>query len=730
MAKSLKLGGWVLNSPQGVQIEAEGSQSRLEEFLVRLQQEKPRLAFIQSLEWSYLDPVGLGEFEIKKSKKGGEKLAFVLPDIATCDLCLEETTNSKDRRYLYPFTNCTLCGPRFSIIEKLPYDRPNTSMKAFRMCPACAKEYRNPEDRRFHAQPIACPVCGPRLQLLDAKGEPMAGEEEALLMACAVVRGGGILGLKGIGGFLLLADARNDETLRKLRQRKLREEKPLALMYPDLKSVEKDCFIDPLETRLLTSPEKPIALLRKRPSASTSNLVAPANPYLGVMLPYSPLHHLVLRELGFPVVATSGNLTDEPMAIETDEAVAKLGPIADAFLTHDRPIVRRMDDSITRIIEGREIVLRRARGYAPLPIEVKKNLPNVLALGGHLKNTIAMSKGKQVFVSQHIGDLETKEAVEAFEQAVKDFQRLYEFKPEIVATDLHPAYASTQFGESLGFEVHKVQHHLAHVYSVMADNGLEGSPLGVSWDGTGYGEDNTVWGGEFIVPDGGRGEWLAGFEPFPLIGGEKAIKEPRRTALGMLHACFGKEAFEMQDLPPLKSFSAKELEWMKKAVEHDVQSPKCRSVGRLFDGVSSILGIRQRISYEGQAAMALEFTANGVSDRIYPFDIRPGGRPKYLINWGRMLNAIIHDAKSGVGNDVISSRFHATLAEMAAKIAEASGEKRVVLSGGCFQNALLVRNFRERLGRRGFEVYTHQRIPPNDGGISLGQVIATGEARR
>lgn len=730
LAKKSGLGGWVLNSPQGVQIEVEGKQPDLEEFLIRLQKDKPRLAFIQSLEWSYLAPANLGKFEIRKSKAGGEKLTFVLPDIATCDSCLEETMDAKDRRYLYPFTNCTLCGPRFSIIEKLPYDRPNTSMKAFRMCPACAKEYKVPEDRRFHAQPIACHVCGPRLQLLDGKGAPMAGEEEALLMACAVVRGGRILGLKGIGGFLLLADARNEEALTRLRQRKLREEKPLALMYLDLKSVEKDCFVDALEARLLTSPEKPIVLLRKRPGASISGIVAPANPYLGVMLPYAPLHHLLSRELGFPVIATSGNLTDEPMAIETEEAVSKLGSIADAFLTHDRPIVRRMDDSIARIVEGREVLLRRARGYAPLPIEVYKKLPKVLALGGHLKNTIAMSKGKQVFVSQHIGDLETKEAVEAFQQAVNDFQKLYEFKPEVVATDLHPAYASTQFGESIGIEVHKVQHHLAHVYSVMADNGLDGSPLGISWDGTGYGEDNTVWGGEFIIPDGGRGEWLAGFEPFPLIGGEKAIKEPRRTALGMLYACFGKEAFEMRDLPTLKAFTDDELDWMKAAVEHDVQSPKCRSVGRLFDGVSSILDIRQKITYEGQAAMALEFAANGMAERIYPFDIKHGGRPKYLINWGRTLSAIIQDAKSDVGNDIISSRFHATLAEMAAKIAEASGERRVVLSGGCFQNALLVRNLQTNLGKRGFEVYTHQRIPPNDGGISLGQVIATAEARR
>ena len=730
LAKSLKLGGWVLNSPQGVQIEAEGPQVQLEEFLVRLQRDKPGPAFIQSLEWSYLDAVGLKEFKIKQSKAGGKRLAFVLPDIATCDMCIQETLNPRDRRYLYPFTNCTLCGPRVSIIEKLPYDRPNTSMKSFEMCPLCKKEYKDPKDRRFHAQPIACNVCGPKLRLIDSKGAPLAGEDEALLLACAVVRSGGILGLKGIGGFLLLADASSDAALKRLRSRKLREEKPLALMYPNMPAVVKDCHVDSLESRLLTSPEKPIVLLRKKAECSASELVAPENPYLGVMLPYSPLHHLVTRELGFPVVATSGNLTDEPMAVETDEAVEKLGKIADAFLTHDRPIVTRMDDSIARVIDGREVVLRRARGYAPLPIEVAWKLPKVLALGGHLKNTVAMSIDKLVFVSQHIGDLETKEAVDAFQRTVRDFQELYEFKPEVVAVDMHPAYASTRHGESLGLELHKVQHHLAHVYSVMTDNGLDGSPLGISWDGTGYGEDGTVWGGEFIVPRDGKVEWLAGFEPFPLIGGEKAIKEPRRIALGMLHACFGDEAFEMKSLPTLEAFTEEELEWMKASLKHDLQNPRCRSVGRLFDGVASILGIRQRTSYEGQAAMALEFTADGKTDRIYPFDIRPGGRPKYLINWGKMFAAIMEDAKTGVGNEVISSKFHATLADMAGKIAEAVGEKRVVLSGGCFQNTLLVRDFRSLLGGKGFEVYTHQRIPPNDGGISLGQVIATAEAMR
>lgn len=361
LAKKLRLTGWVLNSPQGVQIEAEGPQSGLEDFLVRLQKEKPRHAFIQSLEWSYLDPVGFKGFEIRESKTGGEKVAFILPDISTCDLCLEEMSNTRDRRHNYPFINCTLCGPRFSIIEKLPYDRPNTSMKSFKMCPKCAKEYGDPEDRRFHAQPTACPVCGPMIQLLDDGGAMVASDAVALDEACEVVSEGKVLGLKGIGGFLLIADARNDAVLRRLRERKLREEKPLALMYPDEESVGTDCELDVLETRLLTSPEKPIVLLRKKAKCSISEFVAPGNPYLGVMLPYAPLHHLLMSRLGYPVVATSGNLTDEPMAIETDEALEKLGGIADAFLTHDRPIVRRMDDSISRVLDGREVLYSGGR---------------------------------------------------------------------------------------------------------------------------------------------------------------------------------------------------------------------------------------------------------------------------------------------------------------------------------------------------------------------------------
>ncbi len=728
LAKRLHLKGWVLNTPEGVQIDVEGERDALEDFLVSVQNEKPRHAFIQSLEWTYLDTIGFKDFQIKDSKAGGKKLTIILPDISTCELCLEEMWNPSDRRHRYPFINCTLCGPRFSIIENLPYDRPNTSMKKFRMCSSCEQEYTFPEDRRFHAQPTACPTCGPWIELIDSKGKLVAKEDVALTVAYQAIKDGLILGLKGLGGFLLIVDASNNSAVERLRRRKMREEKPLALMYSDIASVKKDCIVNRLEERLLTSPERPIVLLKKSAKCTVSEQVAPANPYLGVMLPYTPLHQLLMDGLNFPLIATSGNLTDEPMAIETDEAISKLSTIADMFLTHNRPIVRRMDDSIARIIDGREVVIRRARGYAPLPIEVGHKLPQILALGGHLKNTIAISIDNQIYLSQHIGDLETKEAIEAFQSTARDFQRLYDFEPEVVAVDMHPGYASTRFGEGLNFKLHRVQHHLAHVYSVMADNGLEGSPLGISWDGTGHGEDRTVWGGEFIMPNEGQGEWMAGFEPFPLIGGEKAIKEPRRTALGLLYSCYGKDAFDMTDLPTLKAFSPEELEWMKAAVEQRAQSPMCRSVGRLFDGVCSILGIRQKMTYEGQAAMALEFAAKKKSGKIYPFDIKSNSNPKLLIDWRRMLHSIIEDTRAGIANETISSRFHATLSTIALRISESIGEKRIVLSGGCFQNAILVHLCRQMLSKEDFEVYTHQRIPPNDGGISLGQVIATSEA--
>ncbi|HXP60044.1 MAG TPA: carbamoyltransferase HypF, partial [Dongiaceae bacterium] len=477
LAAELQLAGWVNNGPQGVSIEVEGARPQLESFLLRIAAENPPRSFIQSLEASWLDPLGFTGFEIRASEVHGDKTALVLPDVATCSECLREIFDPANRRFRYPFTNCTHCGPRFSIIESLPYDRANTVMKSFVMCPQCQAEYDDPGDRRFHAQPNACPVCGPRLQLLAPKGEAVCSGHQALLETARLLRAGSIVAVKGLGGFHLMVDARREEAVRRLRERKHREEKPLATLFPSLESVQALCEVSPLEQRLLSSPEAPIVLLKKLAScdAHVTPSVAPGNPNLGVMLPSNPLQHLLLAELNFPVVATSGNLTDEPICTSEEEALERLQGIADAFLAHNRPIVRHVDDSIVRVMLDRELVLRRARGFAPLPVLVRGAAPGaqkVLGVGAHLKNAVALGVGDQVFISQHIGDLETEQAHAAFRRVIADFEKLYETKPEIIAADLHPDYLSTQFAQKSGIKHVGVQHHLAHVLSCMAENEL------------------------------------------------------------------------------------------------------------------------------------------------------------------------------------------------------------------------------------------------------------------
>ena len=538
LASDMKLPGWVLNSPEGVFIEVEGTKDDLDSFLLRLQEEKPPPSFIQSLEFSFLDPVHFNSFEIRSSQLSGAATALVMPDIATCAECLLEVLDPVNRRYRYPFTNCTHCGPRFTIIESLPYDRPNTSMKKFEMCPDCRSEYENPNDRRFHAQPNACPVCGPLLEAWDGSGKILSRRNDALLEAAEAIRQGKIIAIKGLGGFHLVADACNGDAVDTLRKRKHREEKPFALMYPSIDRIKEDCVVSPLELRLLCSPESPIVLLERVQDQSPQTIspaVAPNNPYLGVMLPYTPLHHLLMREVGSPIIATSGNLSDEPICIDEREALVRLSGIADLFLVHNRPIVRHVDDSIVRVILGRELVLRRARGYAPLPLRCKNLVSDILAVGGHLKNTIAMSVGDNVFVSQHIGDLENSEASEAFQSVIRSFRRLYKIDPVRIVSDLHPDYLSTKFACDCGLPRISIQHHYAHVAACMAENELDGRVLGISWDGTGYGPDGTIWGGEFLLTDERSFTRIASFRKFRLPGGAAAIKEPRRTALGALY---------------------------------------------------------------------------------------------------------------------------------------------------------------------------------------------------
>ena len=751
LATELKLAGWVLNSPQGVFLEVEGPRAELERFLLRLEAEKPPRSFIQSLEASWLDAVGHVGFAIRPSETGGEKVALVLPDIATCPDCLRDIFDPQNRRHRYPFTNCTNCGPRFSIIEALPYDRASTSMKQFAMCPQCQAEYNDPRDRRFHAQPNACPVCGPRLELWDGTGQPLAVHHAALLTAATALRQGRIVAVKGLGGFHLMVAAHNDAAVRRLRERKRREEKPLALMAPSLDWVNQTCAVNEFEERLLRSPEAPIVLLRCPASGMghpasgiqpPAPSIAPGNPHLGVMLPYTPLHHLLLVELGFAVVATSGNLSDEPICIDEHDALQRLSGIADLFLVHDRPIVRHVDDSIVRVMLGRELVMRRARGYAPLPIRLggatflspqpedcgDKNVaaPIILAVGAHLKNTVALAVGPQVFISQHIGDLETEQSFAAFHRVIDDLQRLYEAKPTVVAADLHPDYLSTKFARATGLPVIGVQHHYAHILSCMAENELTPPVFGVSWDGTGLGLDETIWGGEFLTINESGFQRFAHLRTFRLPGGEQAVKEPRRVALGLLHEMFGDAVFDRTDLAPVRAFRSAELALLRQSLPKRLNAPVTSSMGRLFDAVAGVIGSRQSLRFEGQAAMELEFALDGVdTDEAYPLVVNTPGRPAALVlDWAPMILAMLDDLQRGADVPRISAKFHNALAEAIVTLAERAGESKVVLSGGCFQNKYLTERAVRRLQASGFTPYWHQRVPPNDGGIALGQAVA------
>ena len=737
LAAELKLAGWVNNSPQGVFIEAEGARAALEKFLTRLEAEKPPRSSIQSLESSWLDAIGYKQFEIRASETGGGKTALVLPDIATCPDCLCEITDLKNRRFRYPFTNCTHCGPRFSIIEALPYDRANTIMRQFAMCPACRMEYNNPHDRRFHAQPNACPICGPQLEMWDATGIILCTKDAALKAAAKAIRAGQIAAVKGVGGFHLLADAREENVVRRLRERKHREEKPFALMFTTLASVKAACEVSPAEERLLRSPEAPIVLLRKIAGGQSLvvNDVAPGNPNLGVMLPSNPLQHLLMAELGFPVIATSGNLSDEPICTDEREALERLRGIADVFLVHNRLIVRHLDDSIVRVMLGREMVLRRARGYSPLPIRLESKVQGskskvVLAVGAHFKNSVALAVDDNVFISQHIGDLETEPANAAFRRIAADLPQLYGATPEIIAADLHPDYLSTKFAnEYKAKQQIGVQHHIAHVLSCIAENEVPLPALGVAWDGTGYGTDGTIWGGEFFLVTESKVERVAHLRPFRLPGGDKAVKEPRRVALGLLYELYGESAFEMEHLAPLRAIPTVEMITLRGMLQRRFHSPLTTSMGRLFDAVASLTNLRQRIAFEGQAAMELEFAADGIkTEKHYPLPLVTRSSP-FILDWATLALSVLADAAGGANMADISAKFHNALAESVVAVAKEIGENRVVLSGGCFQNRYLTEQTVVRLRAENFSPYWQQRVPPNDGGIALGQVVAARRAQ-
>lgn len=726
LATELGLTGEVVNSAQGLLIEIEGAPELLSDFVNRLKTEKPARAIIQDCESSRIETRGDRTFEIRESTDHGGKTALILPDIAPCDDCLREMLDPEDRRFRYPFTNCTNCGPRFSIVEALPYDRANTSMRKFAMCADCLREYRDPTDRRFHAEPTACPVCGPHLQFWNSLGKGLAQAEAALRQAADEIRAGKIVALKGVGGFQLLVDARASNAVLRLRQRKHREEKPFAVMFPSLEQIREQCEVSDLEEQLLVSPEAPIVILRKSAISHQPSAIAPRNPNLGVMLPSSPLHHLLLRELNFPIVATSGNLSDEPICIDETEAVERLRDIADGFLVHDRPIVRHVDDSILRVLHGRELMLRRARGYAPLPITLGRELPTILAVGAHLKNTVALSVGRNVFVSQHLGDLATRQAHDAFARSVADLPRLYEAQPELIAHDLHPEYLSTKHALQQPTRAVGVQHHWAHIASCMAENEIEPTLLGVAWDGTGYGVDGTIWGGEFFLVEKDSCQRVAHFRTFRLPGGDAAVKEPRRSSLGLLHEIFGKDLWERREW--LAHFTPAELKALRTMLTRQVNSPLTSSVGRLFDGVAALAGLRSHASFEGQAAMELEFAVDPTTTKSYPFTLRAGS--PVVIDWEPALRALLEDRSQGMPIGRIAARFHNMLAEVVVALARHFGKTKVVLSGGCFQNRYLTEQVIDQLTMAGFQPFWQQRVPPNDGGIALGQIwLATSPLR-
>jgi hydrogenase maturation protein HypF len=729
LSSSLSLTGWVKNTLDGVIVETEGTPENLEEFLARIEEEKPIACVIVSIEPIMLDPVGYTEFKILPSDlDGGAPTASLMPDLGTCPECLAEIFDPSSRRYRYPFTNCTDCGPRYSIIEKIPYDRANTTMRRFKMCPECQQEYDDPNNRRFHAQPNACPVCGPRLSLWSSDGDSIATGDDALKLAADAVLHGKILAIKGIGGFQLLVDAQNDDAVRRLRERKGRDDKPLALMFPNDDQVKSICLVDRMEARLLKSPQAPITLLRRRitphPDAPIiAPSIAPLNPDLGVMLPYSPLHHLLMAEIGRPIVATSGNISNEPICIDEHEASERLHDVADLFLVHDRPIARHVDDSVARVTLGREMILRRARGYAPLPLSLRYDMLPTLAMGAQQKSTIAIAVGSQAVVSQHVGDLETDSAIAAYERVILDLENMYEVEPVCVAADLHPDYVSTKSAQQLHTQVLSVQHHYAHVLSCMTENQLDGIVLGVAWDGNGYGPDGTIWGGEFLVVDDRGFERYSSLAPFRLPGGDEAVLQPRRSALGVLYEIYGGSLAE-RDIASVKQFSPGDLNLLIAMMRSGASSPLTTSMGRLFDAVASILDVRQTSGFDGQAASDLEYLARSSRSLArYPVTLREAyGR--MTLDWKPMVESIARDVADGARARTVAKTFHNSLAYATVLVASAAGIEQVALSGGCFQNELLTELCVNRLREAGFKPYWHQRVPPNDGGISLGQLAA------
>ena len=771
------LAGFVLNDSGGVTIEVEGTAESLNGFQQTLQENAPPLARIDTLIAEPIVPHYDSTFSIVESQGGAERQALISPDTATCDDCLHELFDAANRRHRYPFINCTNCGPRFTIIQDVPYDRDKTTMRVFPMCRECQSEYENPLDRRFHAQPNACPVCGPRVHLLDRAGnihissqinthveerkreadQSAAGEinrplrvdgvetmtdGDPITEAAEMLAAGAILAIKGLGGYHLACDALNDEAVRRLRHRKHREAKPFALMVPDIETVRKLCKVSDDEASLLESHRRPIVLLSQLPDCPVAPDVAPGYDTLGILLPYTPLHHVLLQtfsehmEAGRPValVMTSGNLSDEPIAYKDGDAVERLASIAEGTLAHNREIHIRCDDSVTRIAAGDVQIFRRSRGYTPEPIMMSFDLPTqMLACGAHLKNTFCLGKGRQAFISHHIGDLENLETLTSFREGIELFQRIFDIYPELVAYDLHPEYLATKHALDTNIPMKiGVQHHHAHIASVMAEHGLEGPVIGIAADGTGYGTDGAVWGCEIMKADLAGFERLAHLDYVPLPGGEQAVHQPWRMAAVNLARAYGDE-FKDIDIPFVQQLDFSKWHVLAQMIEKQINCPSTSSLGRLFDAIAAMIGLRNEVLYEGQAAIELEILARSQrgrtdkeSSETYPFAMRPRDQMPAILDVRQIFRAIVLDIQRGVSFSLIAYRFHRTIAELLATACisarEQTGLSVVALSGGVFQNRLLLELLIQRLEKLSFRVYINRRVPPNDGGISLGQI--------
>jgi len=725
LAKRLELYGEVANTADGVAIHLEGTSEAIRTFVKDLAEKSPPLSYITGISVSEGKLNGFTSFGIAPSRPDIHKSTLISPDAAICDACLKELFTPEDRRYRYPFINCTHCGPRYTIIDDIPYDRPNTSMKHFVMCEKCQAEYDDPTDRRFHAQPNACTYCGPHVFLHDAKGSRILSTDpirETILL----LKQGHIVAVKGLGGFHLAVDAARSDAVIRLRKRKGHEEKPFAVMSKDLERISAYAVISSEEHKLLTSSQRPIVLLKKREPHPLAEAVSPENAYFGVMLPYTPLHYLLLDSDFVALVMTSGNLSEEPIAIENFEAFERLGGIADYFLVHNRDIYLGSDDSIVRHAADATRNLRRSRGFVPRPVFLRDRQPQVLGCGAELKVTACLTKGNQAFLSQHIGDMENPTTYSFFKQTVSHLERILDIHPEIIAHDLHPDYLSTRYAleEREAQSRIAVQHHHAHIVSCMAENRIDGPVIGLAFDGTGYGTDGTIWGGEVLLADAKAFQRLAFLDPVPMPGGEAAIREPWRMAVSYIVEAFGTD-FPIQEIPALRSLEPEAMRTVLQMIQKGVRCPLTSSLGRLFDGVACILGLKQTVRFEGQAAMALEMAAKDGIKEFY--DYRQMTEIPIKVPTRPIIQGVVSDLWDGVPTEVISGKFHATVIEFFSGVCDVvatqTGVRRVALSGGVFQNAILLKGFIASLTRRGFEVYTHSQVPTNDGGIALGQAV-------